>query len=210
MGSIEIMHAVVFQAFEGICRTERVNGDVLEIGARPAPDTLLCLPALSSVRLRVGIDLDGPHQWDGFSIVAGNANHMAMFADASFDAVLCNSVLEHDPLFWRTLREVARVLKPGGLFVVGVPGYGPMGNTPFRRLIGLLRHCPGLSRGMGLLRASSLTLGLHQFPGDYYRFSRQTVAEVFLAGFDGAQVIPILMPPRFIGWGRKPAARRQL
>ena len=199
------MHSAVFQAFDRICRAQGVNGQVLEIGARPSPDTLLCLPALDGATQRVGIDLDGPHQWDGMTILAGNANRMTMFADASFDAVLCNSVLEHDPRFWQTLGEIDRVLKPGGIFVAGVPGYGAMGNTPGRRLIALLRHWPGFSRGLGLPQVSSATLGLHNFPGDYYRFSKQAVAEVFLAGYEQPEVISVLMPPRFIGWGRKPA-----
>jgi SAM-dependent methyltransferase len=198
------MHPAVFSAFDGICRMQAVTGRVLEIGARPRPDTLLCLPALAGASERVGLDLDGPHRWQAMTILAGNANRMTAFADASFDAVLCNSVLEHDARFWLTLAEVHRVMRPGGLFVVGVPGYGAMGRTPFRRLAGLLRHCPGLGNGIGSLRASSATLGLHEFPGDYYRFSEQAVAEVFLAGYEKSQIISVLMPPRLIGWGRKP------
>jgi SAM-dependent methyltransferase len=198
------MHSAVFQAFDRICRTQNANGHVLEIGARPSPDTLLCLPALDGAAQRVGIDLHGPHQWNGMTILAGNANRMSMFADASFDTVLCNSVLEHDPRFWLTLGEIGRILKPDGLFVVGVPGYGAMGHTPFGRLISLLRYWPGLGRWTGPLRASSATLGLHNFPGDYYRFSEQAVAEIFLAGYERTEVTSLLMPPRFIGWGRKP------
>src|SRR4029077_11717739 len=124
------------------------------------------------------------------------------------DAVLCNAVLEHDPQFWRTLGEIGQVLKPGGLFVVGVPGYGAMGHTPFRRLIALLRYCPGFARGMGLLQVSSATLGLHDFPGDYYRFSKQAVTEVFLAGYERIEAISLLMPPACIGWGHKPSVIR--
>lgn len=43
------------------------------------------------------------------------------FADASFDAVTCCDVLEHvfDPV--ALVRRVARVLRPGGQFVVSVP-----------------------------------------------------------------------------------------
>jgi SAM-dependent methyltransferase len=200
------MHSAVFQAFDRICREQSVNGRVLEVGARPSSDTLLCLPSLTGAKHRIGVDLDGPHEWNGIAILAGNANRLAMFADASFDAVLCNSVLEHDPWFWQSLGEIGRVLKPGGLFAVGVPGYGAMGHTPFRRLIALLRCCPGFGRGMGLLQVSSATLGLHNFPGDYYRFSEQAVTEVFLAGYERVEVISLLMPPRFIGWGRKPLA----
>src|SRR5258706_9908459 len=195
------MHEAVFQAFDRICSQEKVSGDVLEIGARPSVDTLLCLPALRGSARRVGIDLDGPHHENGIDIVAGDANQMSMFGDGAFDAVLCNSVLEHDRFFWRSLAEIRRVLKPGGLFVVGVPGYGAMGAMPFGRLIGLLRLVPGLAGIAVASGVSSATLGLPQFPGDYYRFSRQAVAEIFLANFDGVIVGTVLDPPRFIGTG---------
>jgi SAM-dependent methyltransferase len=200
------MHEAVFKAFDRICRQEKVSGDVLEIGARPDGDTLLCLPALGRSARRVGIDLDGSHHGNGIDIVAGNANQMTMFGDGAFDAVLCNSVLEHDRFFWRSLAEIRRVLKPGGLFVVGVPGYGAMNDMPFGGLARLLRHVPGLAGAATAFGVSSATLGLHQFPGDYYRFSRQAVAEVFLANFDGVIVETVLVPPRFIGRGRKTVA----
>jgi SAM-dependent methyltransferase len=43
------------------------------------------------------------------------------FEDSTFDLILANQVLEHTKeIFWIT-SEVARVLRPGGLFLVGVP-----------------------------------------------------------------------------------------
>ena len=48
---------------------------------------------------------------------------MTMFEAASFDLVLCNSMLEHDARFWLTLEEIRRVLRAGGLAIIGVPGY---------------------------------------------------------------------------------------
>ena len=43
------------------------------------------------------------------------------FADASFDAVTSNMVFEHIADFDKPVSEIARVLKPGGLFVVLFP-----------------------------------------------------------------------------------------
>ena len=43
------------------------------------------------------------------------------FADASFDFVSCNHVLEHIFETEKFLREIRRVLQPGGLAVVSVP-----------------------------------------------------------------------------------------
>lgn len=43
------------------------------------------------------------------------------FADASFDYVICNHVLEHVHSVARALAEVARVLRPGGRFICQTP-----------------------------------------------------------------------------------------
>jgi len=43
------------------------------------------------------------------------------FGDATFDVVMCNHVLEHVPDDRRAMREIARVLKPGGTAILLVP-----------------------------------------------------------------------------------------
>lgn len=43
------------------------------------------------------------------------------YADASFDAVLCTEVIEHIPDHDVAARELARVLKPGGVSIASVP-----------------------------------------------------------------------------------------
>ena len=43
------------------------------------------------------------------------------YADASFDAIICNHVLEHVPEDVRALRELFRVLAPGGWAILQVP-----------------------------------------------------------------------------------------
>ena len=183
------MSPEVFDVFAYMARRCPGDGDILEIGATPTPDTLLALPRFQDARWRVGLDLSGPHETPRFRILAGQANAMTMFEDARFDVVLCNSVLEHDARFWLTLAEIRRVIRPGGHFLVGVPGYGPMGT---------------LASGEDTpawLEATAPTLGLHDFPGDYYRFSQQAVTEVLLEGFIPVEAVSVMLPPRFIAHG---------
>jgi len=47
------------------------------------------------------------------------------FADDHFDKVICSEVLEHVPDYNAMLREIKRVLKPGGLFAASVPSFLP-------------------------------------------------------------------------------------
>ncbi len=58
------------------------------------------------------------------ALVAGDALHLPL-ADASFDKVICSEVLEHLPEYHGALREICRVLRPGGTLAVSVPRFGP-------------------------------------------------------------------------------------
>jgi SAM-dependent methyltransferase len=143
----------------------------------------------------------------GIEIIHANAHDLSMFADASFDLILCNSMLEHDPLFWRTLGEVRRLVCVGGWSIIGVPGYAEMGMHRMPWLQRQFCRMPIIGRKLrdqqSVLGASSLTLGIHNFPGDYYRFSEQAMREVLLAEMVDVSVETLLMPPRLIGCGRK-------
>jgi len=184
------MHTRVFREFETICRERAAGGDVLEIGAMPTDDSLLCMDVLSAARRKVGVNLAGGGRYKDFEILQANANDLQCFDDASFDTVLSNAVLEHDAYFWLTLSEIRRVTRPGGLIAIGVPGYGKL---PWRRL----------RRFWGSWAPSTVTLQLHGFPGDFYRFSEQAVREVFLEGLERTEVRTVLVPPRLIGVGVK-------
>jgi SAM-dependent methyltransferase len=205
------MHRAVYRVFEEVCSQATIHGAVLEVGAVPGPDSLLTLPCLSTLPSRVGLNLDGAAGGEcvGYQIVKGNANKMTDFADGEFSAVLCNATLEHDQYFWKTLAEIHRVTRPGGFIAIGVPGYagmGPEGWAPRNPLIGRLIRLLAHGSYSEVIRASTLTLGVHNYPGDFYRFSEQAVREVFMDGLVDVSVRLVLNPPRIIGWGRKPCA----
>lgn len=198
------MHDRVHAEFGALCRRYPPGGAVLEVGAVPDASTLLALPELAGAS-RVGINLDGPSRFGEFEIVGGNANAMPGFADASFDLVLCNAVLEHDPKFWLTLGEIRRVLRAGGIAMLGVPGY-LRGQTLGARLGARLAGLAGRvvrSAWFDGLAASTPVLQVHDYPGDYYRFSEQAMREVFFAGFEVLEQRAVMVPPRLIGVGRK-------
>ena len=59
-----------------------------------------------------------------FGLSSASALHLP-FADNTFDKVICSEVLEHIPDYRGALREIERVLKPGGLFCASVPRRWP-------------------------------------------------------------------------------------
>jgi len=70
-------------------------------------------------------DFPMPASKRGYCEFVQASGHQLPFADASFDQVICSEVLEHIPDYPSFLREIQRVLKPGGLFAVSVPRYFP-------------------------------------------------------------------------------------
>jgi SAM-dependent methyltransferase len=154
---------------------------VLEVGGVAGPKSLLDAPELAMAEKFV-LNLAPTKPQDGVTAVRGNANAMP-FEDESFDLVLTISTLEHDQKFWLSLAEMKRVLRPGGMLVIGVPGY--------------VRD-PEYDRGR-----RTATYKVH-FKFDYYRFSEQAVREVFFEGMERVHVSHLLRPPRIVGHGFKP------
>jgi len=205
------MHPAVYRVFAEVCAGADIHGPVLEVGAVPGPNCLLRLPGLENAHPKIGLNLDvgdnGSDRDAQYEIVKGDANDMSRFADGQFAAVLSNATLEHDRCFWKTVGEVHRVTSSGGLIAIGVPGYAGMGLAtlvPRRSLFGWLLRWHGRGAHADMIQAGTVTLGVHLFPGDFYRFSEQAVREVFMAGLLNVSVRTVLNPPRFIAWGRKP------
>jgi SAM-dependent methyltransferase len=155
----------------------------LEVGGLMGEDSLLRFPELDGAE-RYCLNLVEMPSADGIESVTGNANDMTeVFKDDWFDLVLCCSTLEHDKRFWLSVAEMKRVLRPGGLLVIGVPGY-----------------VKDQERDQG---RSTLTYRVH-YRFDYYRFSEQAVREVFFADMERVNVKAYMTPPRLLGHGYKP------
>jgi SAM-dependent methyltransferase len=155
----------------------------LEVGGLMGADSLLRFPELVGAERYCLNLVDMPSQ-DGITAVTSNANDMRdVFKDDLFDLVLCSATLEHDKHFWLTLSEMKRVLRPGGLLIISVPGY-----------------VKDEERDQG--RATHTYRVHYRF--DYYRFSEQAVREVFFEGMHRVRVKPVMFPPRIFGHGYKP------
>jgi 2-polyprenyl-3-methyl-5-hydroxy-6-metoxy-1,4-benzoquinol methylase len=74
----------------------------------------------------VGMDLGmNKLRWlraPGRALVQGSLTDMP-FRNASFDTVLCSEVIEHIPREQVQLEELVRLVRPGGLLILGTPDY---------------------------------------------------------------------------------------
>lgn len=182
-----------------------MRGRVLEIGASPHHSNLLTLPSLKEASLRIGVGLDGSMDADNYTILHQDAHDLSNFQDQSFELVISNSMLEHDPQFWITLKEAHRVLARGGWMMVGVPGFGNKGEIPLsKNILDAIISDPNGRNYLDIFRSSSLTLSVHNYPGDFYRFSAQAMKEVILQDLVETHVLTVMQPPRVLGIGRKP------
>ena len=118
---------------------DRRYGKALEIGYG-AGAVLLAIAA--SVDELYGIDLDadpitvqarlGSHG-RAARLMRGSAYELP-YGPAEFDLILCFSVFEHLHQYEQALREVSRVLKPGGRFLLGMPAVNTMMALGFRAI----------------------------------------------------------------------------
>jgi SAM-dependent methyltransferase len=201
------MHPKIYRKFEQICSAHNITGSVLEIGAIPTKDSLLCMKSLQNAAEKIGVNIDGPYKYRDFTILKGNANKLSFFDEGQFDVTLCNGVLEHDRFFWKTVSEIRRITKPGGLIAIGTPGYGQSLNLSFlgknNIVVRALRKIRWFTSVPALFR-TTLTLEVHNAPGDYYRFSPQAFREVLFEGMENVKIYSVMMPPIIIGTGTNP------
>jgi SAM-dependent methyltransferase len=107
---------------------------VLDVGGRIQPYRPLLADRLSSY---VAVDLRRTHLTD----VIGSVEQLPFRAER-FDLVVCTQVLEYVSDPHTAIREMARVLKPGGLLFLSVPSACPTDAAEecWRFLPGGLRH----------------------------------------------------------------------
>ncbi len=173
------MSPKVYEAFAKIIKNyyqEKHPSSVLEIGA--SAWTLLSISSFAKAR-KVALNMQETKKksqaLEQCEYIIGNSNSL-QFSENEFDCILSSSVLEHDKYFWQSVKEIYRVLKPQGLFVVGVPIYMTLPTDYRNTTLTFKRH--GIS-----------------YNADFYRFSEQAVREVILGDFTIDQSILVRRYP---------------
>ena len=93
-----------------------LSGRLLDVGCGSQP-----YRSLFAGCAYTGLDIDGPRTRQLAVADAFYDGHRFPFADASFDAVLCNQVLEHVFNPAEFLTEIRRVMVPGARLLLTVP-----------------------------------------------------------------------------------------
>jgi len=151
-----------YQAIVDIVREFRSRQE--EEAGPPAPLRLLDVGAgqgrtlrfLQAARLDGGMEFYGvdncakrrerlfePDRWD-YRLL--DVQEGLPFADEAFDIVICEQVLEHLTRPDAVLYEIERVLKPGGIAVLGVPSFPPILSAIRRHIIPRVDRLTGAKR----------------------------------------------------------------
>jgi SAM-dependent methyltransferase len=157
LGSILVTETQLFELARFLERNYASDrrGSVLDLGAgsRPFRD----LYARFFERATSADVVTSPHDIGGVDVIASAES--LPFEDQSFDAVICTEVLEHcrDPA--QAMREMARVLRPGGRAFITTPFLVQLHEMPHD----FFRYTPsaltGLATDAGLEVTSLVTRG---------------------------------------------------
>lgn len=77
--------------------------------------------------------------YHGLDLKEGNNVHIVVedpydwkeIKDETYDVVISGQAFEHIEYFWLTLDQIKRILKPGGIICIIVPGSGPVHRNPY-------------------------------------------------------------------------------
>ena len=126
------MHRTSILLFQAFCdeylRPQRSGGVVLDVGSRAYGTTETFKGQLPEGWRYVGLDLE---PGDNVDVVPSHAYLWDELSTGSIDVCITGQTFEHNPVFWVTLAEMARVTKPGGLIFTVAPGAGPVHRYPY-------------------------------------------------------------------------------
>ncbi|MEM2676100.1 MAG: class I SAM-dependent methyltransferase [Candidatus Bathyarchaeia archaeon] len=103
---------------------EYVYGNLIDLGCGDMPFKEFLLDLVDNYD---SLDL-WPHSTEVTYV--GDIQDMSMIGPCSYDSVICLEVLEHVPNPQQAIREIHRILKPSGVFIVSVPHLSRIHNIP--------------------------------------------------------------------------------
>ena len=102
-------------------RHEGVTCVGVDLGRQEVEDTAAALREMDELSPEMGGSVPGAGPW----LSLRGSGYGLPFGDGSFDCVVVSEVFEHLEHDADALREVSRVLRPGGILAISVPREGP-------------------------------------------------------------------------------------
>jgi len=96
------------------------NGLVVDIGGRNVNGSLRTFFEANGMKF-VCIDMEADPSVD----ILVQPGEKLPFEDGSVDLIVSTSCFEHDPCFWLTFKEMARIIHPNGYIYINAPTSGP-------------------------------------------------------------------------------------
>lgn len=102
---------------------------ILDIGSKKYGKDSTYKEIFQSEKIKyVGLDLS---EGENVDIVTKNSFLWEEIQDEEFDICISGQSFEHNPFFWITFAEMARVIKQKGMIFTVAPGRGPVHRVPF-------------------------------------------------------------------------------
>lgn len=121
----------------------------------------------------------------------------------SVDVVISGQVFEHIPFFWASALEIARLLKPGGLFLMTVPSRGHTHTS-----VDCWRYYPDGVRAMAAFAGLTVVRATTDFPpragGPRHRYHQIKTPEHYWGDTVGVLQKPLDYPDRRLAVVRGP------
>ena len=126
------MHRTSILRFQAFCdtylRAQPSSGVILDVGAKAYGPSETFKEHVPRGWKYLGLDMEAG---DNVDLVPAHPYLWDELESGSIDVCITGQTFEHNPVFWVTLAEMARVTKPGGLIFVVAPGAGPVHRYPY-------------------------------------------------------------------------------